>query len=168
MAAGRGAHLRAEKRISEASGGRPVVTSAGALVDGVHSLGAQRVALIAPYLPALTTLLIDYLAGHAIEVVDSLSLGVADNCAVGRLDASHLPRLTDRLDLRRADAIVLSACVQMPSLPAIDAAQERTGLPVLSAATATARALLDVLDVPAEIPGGGALLAERVSGRAAG
>jgi maleate isomerase len=168
MAAGPGAHLRTEKRLSESAGGRPVVTSAGALVDGVHSLGAQRVALIAPYLPALTTLVIDYLAGHEIEVVDSLSLGVADNCAVGRLDASHLPRLTDQLDLRRADAIVLSACVQMPSLPAIDAAQERTGLPVLSAATATAGALLDVLDVPAEIPGGGALLAERVSGRAAG
>ena len=94
MAAGRGAHLRAEKRLSEAAGGRPVVTSVGALVDGVHSLGAQRVALIAPYLPALTTLVIDYLAGHEIEVVDSSSLGVADNCAVGRLDASHMPRLT--------------------------------------------------------------------------
>jgi maleate isomerase len=168
MAAGRGAHLRAEKRLSEAAGGRPVVTSAGAFVDGVHSLGAQRVALIAPYLPALTTLVIDYLAGHEIEVVDSLSLGVSDNCAVGRLDPSHLPRLTDQLDLRRADAIVLSACVQMPSLPAIDAAQERTGLPVLTAATATARGVLGALDLPAEIPGGGALLAERVSGRAAG
>jgi maleate isomerase len=168
MAAGRGAHLRAEKRISEASGGRPVVTSAGALVDGVHSLGAQRVALIAPYLSALTTLVIDYLAGHEIEVVDSLSLGVADNCAVGRLDASHLPRLTDQLDLRRADAIVLSACVQMPSLPMIEAAQERTGLPVLTAATATARGVLGALGLPAEVPGAGALLAERVSGRAAG
>ena len=168
MAAGRGAHLRAEKRLSEAAGGRPVVTSAGALVDGVHSLGAQRVALIAPYLPALTTLVIDYLAGHDIEVVDSLSLGVADNCAVGRLDASHLPRLTDQLDLRRADAVVLSACVQMPSLPMIEAAQGRTGLPVLSAATATARGVLEAVGLPAEIAGGGALLAERVNGRAAG
>ena len=168
MAAGRGAHLRAEKRLSEAAGGRPVVTSAGALVDGVHSLGAQRVVLIAPYLPALTTLVIDYLAGHDIEVVDSLSLGVADNCAVGRLDAAHLPRLTDQLDLSRADAVVLSACVQMPSLPMIEAAQARTGLPVLSAATATARGVLEALGLPAEIPGGGALLAERVSGRAAG
>jgi len=111
---------------------------------------------------------IDYLAGHEIEVVDSLSLGVADNCAVGRLDPSHLPRLTDQLDLRRADAVVLSACVQMPSLPMIEAAQERTGLPVLSAATATARGVLGALGLPAEIPGGGALLAERVSGRAAG
>ena len=125
-------------------------------------------ALIAPYLPTLTTLVIDYLAGHEIEVVDSLSLGVADNCAVGRLDASHLPRLTDQLDLRRADAVVLSAFVQMPSLPAIDTAQERTGLPVLSAATATARGLLGALGKPAEISGAGALLAERVSGRAAG
>ena len=54
---------------------------------------------------------------------------------------------------------MLSACVQMPSLPAIEAAQQRTGLPMLSAATATARELLISLGLDPVIPGAGALLA---------
>ena len=102
--------------------------------------------------------MVDYLAAEEIEVVDSISLGVTDNRAVGRLDPNNLVPLTDQLDLARAEAVVLSACVQMPSLPAIETAQDRTGLPTLSAATATARALLETLGLDPAIPGGGALL----------
>jgi maleate isomerase len=46
----------------------------------------------------------------------------------------------------------------MPSLAAIPAAEQRTGLPVLTAATATTRALLDRLGLEPDVPGGGALL----------
>jgi hypothetical protein len=47
--------------------------------------------------------------------------------------------LIARLDLSRAEASVVSACVQMPSLAAVQVAQDLTGLPTLSAATATTR-----------------------------
>jgi maleate isomerase len=67
--------------------------------------------------------------------------------------------LTDRLDLTDAEAVVVSACVQLRSLAAVQVVQERTGLPALSAATATTRALLDARDLDPVIPGGGALLA---------
>ena len=53
---------------------------------------------------------------------------------------------------------MLSACVQMPSLRSIEAAQDRTGLPTLSAATATTRMLLAALDVEPTVPGAGAVL----------
>lgn len=49
---------------------------------------------------------------------------------------------TETEDLSRADAIVPSACVPMPSRSALTAAQRWTGSPTQSAATATARALL--------------------------
>ena len=42
---------------------------------------------------------------------------------------------------------MLSACVQMPSLPAIPLVERRTGLPTLSAATATAHQLLAALEL---------------------
>ena len=64
----------------------------------------------------------------------------------GRLDPLNPLTFLERLDLRQAEALVLSACVQMPSLAAIEAAQELTGLPTLSAATATAAALLVTLE----------------------
>jgi len=162
MASGPGAHQAAGARLAAAAGGEtPVVTSAGALIDGIRTLGARRVAMITPYAPALTDKVIDYLADAGIEVVDSISLGVTDNRAVGRLDPAGLVSLTEQLDLSRAEALVLSACVQMPSLPAIEEAQRRTGLPTLSAATATARGLLVELGLDPVVTGAGALLAGR-------
>lgn len=162
MASGPGAHLAAETDlVAAAGGGTPVVTSAGALIDGIRSLGARRVAMIAPYAPALTDRVVAYLADAGIEVVDAISLNVTDNRAVGRLDPANLVTLTDRLDLSRSDAIVLSACVQMPSLSALSAAQHRTGLPTLSAATATARSLLLALGREPVLPDAGALLESR-------
>ena len=102
--------------------------------------------------------MIEYLTRSGIEVVDAISLEVADNLEVGRLDPCNLPEIAEGLDLSHADALVLSACVQMPSLPAIDIAEQRFGLPVLSAATATTRAILNALELEAAIPGAGALL----------
>src|SRR5262249_44059464 len=129
MAAGPRYHLSAEERLARtanANGGpAPVITSAGALVDGIQALGARRVALIAPYLRPLTQLVVDYLTDFGIDVVDSVSLEVADNLEVGRLDPLQLPSIAERLDLSHADALVLSACVQMPWLPAIPHAEQR-------------------------------------------
>jgi maleate isomerase len=168
MAAGPGAHRRAEQRLSHrasADGNVRVVTSAGALGEGIRRLDVSRIALIAPYLPALTERVIAYLADLGIEVVDHIGLGIPDNRAVGRLDPFALLRLLPELDLHRAEALVLSASVQMPSLPAIVAAEEMTGLPVLSAATATALALLETLRLDPMIEGAGALLGGRAAAR---
>lgn len=162
MAAGPGAHQRAERRLSAVAAavgsGATVINSAGALVTGIRAVGAGRVALIAPYQPPLTRMVVDYLADLGIEVVDEVSLGVADNRAVGRLDPANLIRLVGQLDVRRAEAVVLSACVQMPSLPVIPQVEKLTGLPVLSAATATARQVLGTLGLEPAIDGAGALL----------
>ena len=163
MAEGPGAHEVAEARLAAAARtaghAMPVVTSAGALLAGLSALGARRVALIAPYLEPLTGKVCDYLAGSGVEVVDRISLGVADNVEVGRLDPERLPELARKLDIGDADAVVLSACVQMPSLPAVPVVEKELGLPVLTAATATVHQVLTRLGLSTRIPGAGALLA---------
>ena len=45
-------------------------------------------------------------------------------------------------DVTDADAVVLSACVQMPSLPAVPVVEKELGLPVLTAATSTVHQVL--------------------------
>jgi maleate isomerase len=149
MADGPGAHEAAEARLADtlASGGcsAPVTSSAGALVRGLLRLGAARVAIVAPYVKPLTQLVINYLAAYGIDVVCSVSLGVSDNVEVGRLDAGQLVAHARRMDLASADAVILSACVQMPSLSALAAARSEFRRPVLSAATATADELLTLL-----------------------
>ncbi|MGW3107930.1 aspartate racemase/maleate isomerase family protein [Streptomyces sp. NPDC001100] len=115
----------------------------------------------APYLKPLTQLVADYIEDAGIEVVDALSLEVPDNLAVARLDPADLREHWRRLDLSRADALVLSACVQMPSLASIQPVEEAAGLPVLSAATATAYRALVEPGLPAVVPGAGSLLSGR-------
>jgi maleate isomerase len=163
MAEGKGAHEAAEERLADALEATdspvPVTSSAGALVRTLQRLGAEQVTIVTPYLKPLTGVVIDYLAAYGIRVVDSVSLEVADNVEVGRLDPARLIEYAKGLRLTRADAVVLSACVQMPSLTVIDEAGRELGLPVLSAATATAREVLTLLGEEPVIPGAGAALA---------
>jgi maleate isomerase len=137
----------------------PVVSSAGALVDALHALGARRIGIVAPYLKELTRLVADYIEEAGIEVGDAVSLEVSDNQAVAALDPEDLKTHWRRLDLRDCDALVLSACVQMRSLEAIEEVEQASGLPTLSAATATTWAILRALEVEPVAPGAGALLA---------
>ncbi|NHD15945.1 MULTISPECIES: maleate cis-trans isomerase family protein [Actinopolyspora] len=166
MAEGAGAHERVERELGAVTTRRgapcPVVSSAGALVRTLLDLNLRRVTVVAPYVPALTGMVLEYLSGYGITVVDSLSLGVADNREVGRLDPAGLPELAERLDRTRVDGVVLSACVQMPSLSAVEPVQRALGLPVVTAATATARELLSATGTTTRIPGGGAALDEEV------
>ena len=80
-------------------------------------------AIATPYLRPLTQAVIEYLEDAGVEVVDLVSLEVPDNLAVARLDPADLLEHYRKLDLSRADALVLSACVQMPSLPSIQPVQ---------------------------------------------
>jgi maleate isomerase len=161
MAEGPGAHRRAEAALEATLAAEgapaPVVSSAGALVDTLRELDARRIALIAPYLPDLTRRVCDYVAAEGVAVAAAHSLAVADNGAVGNLDPWRLLEIADRLP-RDVDAVVLSACVQMPSLAVIDAAEARLGRPVLSSATATVYQTLRRLGLPPLAPGAGRLL----------
>jgi maleate isomerase len=164
MAQGKGHHRVVEDQIqatlAEHDVFAPVVSSAGALLDALHAIGAQRIAIVTPYVRSLTDLVVEYLADASIEVHDAVSLEVSDNRAVAALDPARLPDHVRRLDLTGCDALVLSACVQMPSLPVIAQVERACGLPTLTAATATTWAVLHAVGVPAVVPGAGALLAE--------
>jgi maleate isomerase len=163
MAQGPGHHRVAEAELAEALAGEgvdaPVISSAGALLAALQALGARRIAMVTPYRKPLTALVAGYLEEAGIAVQDALSLEVEDNVAVGALDPMDLVGHAARLDLTGCDALVLSACVQMPSLAAIEPVEEACGLPVLSAATATAFSLLRALGVEPRVPGAGRLLA---------
>lgn len=165
MSMGKGYLCRSERRLHEVTlkegCGVPVVTSAGALVDGLKTLGASKVAMLAPYLKPLTRLVADYLEAEGIAVVDSISLEIADNVEVGRRDPMALLEIYKDLKLDGADALVLSSCVQMPSLPAIPAVERECGLPVVSAAVCTTHQMLRRLGLETYVPGAGALFSGR-------
>ena len=157
-----GFHREAEERLCrltvENGAPAPVVSSAGALVEAVHALGATRIALVAPYTKPITELVVDYLTKSGLDVVDFVSLEVANNLEVGRIDPMKLVDIAAGLDVSRAEVVILSACVQMQSLPAIELAERRLERPVISAGTATVFRLLQELQLEPVVPRAGRLL----------
>lgn len=162
MAMGHGYHRVSQERLAAVATGNqgqaPVVSSAGALVDGLRILGAKRIALVAPYMVPLTKLVIDYIENEGFEVVHWRALEIPDNLEVGRHDPARLPGIIAEMPTSDVDVIVLSACVQMPSLQAIAQVEATTGKPVITAAAATVYAMLRQLGLDPIVPGAGALL----------
>ena len=162
MAMGRGYHRVSQARLTRhtaANGGEaPVVTSAGALVDALKVMKARRVVVVAPYMKALTELVVDYIRSEGFDVIDYRALEIPDNLDVARHDPVLLPAIVQSMRYQDADVVVLSACVQMPSLSVVPMVEALTGKPVVTAAIATTFAMLSQLGLKRVVPGAGALL----------
>jgi len=91
-------------------------------------------------------------------VVDNENLNIADNVTVGEQPEEVTYALVRRLDLGRAEGVLIS-CAQLPSAGVIDRLERELGRPVLSTNTATLWALFRRLGRPARITGYGQLLA---------
>jgi maleate isomerase len=165
MSMGKGYHRDSEARLSQRmkdeGHAAPVITSAGALVDELKLAGVQSVSLVTPYIEPLTNLVVDYIRHEGIRVVDSIALCIADNLAVGRREPGALLDDITRLNTKGVDAVVISACVQMPSLSAIQAAEDALGLPVTSAAACTARSMMRALKLEPVASNTGYFLSEK-------
>lgn len=162
MASGRGEHRSTEFAVAEqlATGGSgaKVLSSAGALLRALTDLRARRIALVMPYLKPLAQTVVDYVEAEGFTVTGWRALEVADNADVGCITGDRVMQAARELDLTDVDALVISCCVQMPSLDLIQAAEDEFGLPVLSAATAGAYSILRAVGLPVDIPGAGSLL----------
>jgi maleate isomerase len=165
MSMGKGYHCQSERRLHEVTtregAPTPIVTSAGALVHGLKALGARKIAMVAPYMRPLTELVAAYLEDEGLQVVDAISLEIPDNVEVGRRDPMALVDIYKQLTLDGADVLVLSSCVQMPSLPAIPLVERECGRPVVSAAVCTTYQMLQKLGLRTYVPDAGALLSGR-------
>ena len=109
----------------------------------------------------LTQLVKGYIEAEDIEVLDTISLAVSNNIQVGSRDPLALTEISKGLKVHGADAVVISACVQMSSLEAIPPDEAGLGLPVVSAAICTTCHMLKRLGLEAKVPDAGALLSGR-------
>jgi maleate isomerase len=166
MSMGEGYHRQSQARLQEVTRREtgsviPVVTSAGALVDSLQVMGAKKIAMVAPYMKALTCMVADYIEAEGVTVVDRIALEIPDNLEVGRRDPLALCTIYKDLQLGGIDVLVLSSCVQMPSLAAVPIVEQECGLPVVSASIATTYQMLKQLGLKTSAPNAGALLSGR-------
>ena len=82
MSMGHGYHRVSQERLHgrtiENGNPAPVVTSAGALVEGLEALGAKSVAVVAPYMKPLTQMVVDYIEHEGVAVQDWLALEIPE------------------------------------------------------------------------------------------
>ncbi len=167
MSMGLGYHPESTEKLAQATSDNgcptPVLNSAGALIDTMKEKGFKKVSIICPYMKPLSKVVVEYIENEGIEVQDFLALEISDNLKVARQDPTAPAELWRKLDVRGVDAIVASACVQMPSLPAIEMIERASGLPTISAAIATTRQILQNLGLTKIAPGGGVLLSDHLA-----
>ena len=112
--------------------GVPAVTTAGALVEAIHAIGAKRVAFTSPYVKALSAEAIDYLFKSKIDVVNEVvferELNSLEQNALTPQDAYNMALKADHPD---AEAIVIS-CTDYRALEALPAIEKKLHKPVIT------------------------------------
>jgi maleate cis-trans isomerase len=132
------------------AGAPAALTTAGALVDGLGSLGARRVAVVTPYVDDLTRLLEEFLAAHGIETVSSVGLGLLGQ--IWRVSYEEVVRAVQAADRPEAEAVFIS-CTNLATYDVIAPLERLLGKPVLTANQVTMWAALRAVGQRAVGPG---------------
>jgi len=162
MSMGMGYHRESELRLAKCTqlneASAPIVTSAGALIEGLTALKAKRIALLSPYMKPLAETVVAYIEHEGFCVTDWHTLEIPNNLEVAAQNPINLKKHITNLDLEGIDVLVISACVQMPSLSVIETVENELNIPVISAAVCTAYCMLKALGLETRVPNAGTLL----------
>ena len=117
----------------EAKLGYPIVTAAEAIVSAFEALGANRIAILAPYPEWLVERGVEYYRGKGLDVVDvqRIDTGSGDTRTIYGLSVRDAIAALPNVDLANADALLLSG-TGMPTLAAIARSEELAGKPIIS------------------------------------
>jgi maleate isomerase len=124
------------ERLGEVSG-RPVVTTANAMVKVLERSGARRVAVVTPYKDEVNQQLIRYIQASGIEVDRLNAIPVNNTDELGRVSADEVDAMARRTVTDRHDALFI-ACSQLPTLDILQGLRRDLGITVWSSIAATA------------------------------
>jgi maleate cis-trans isomerase len=117
--------------------GKPVVTTANAMIEVLRFLGARRVAVVTPYLDAVNERLRAYLEQSGIAVTKLASFKAATTEELATITTLQITALARNAMSADSDAIFI-ACSQLPTLAILDKLENEFGKPVWSSIRATA------------------------------
>lgn len=151
-----GAVVIGEEVIAAAIGsvrpGVAVFTPAGAAVDALRFLGVRRIALLTPYTHQTSAPMTDHFISAGLDVMQTVSLEMADDRDIARLAASAIRSAALRADHPDAEALFIS-CTALPVLPLIDEIEAALGKPVITSNQALGWAMLGAAGVQRRGPG---------------
>jgi len=143
-------------RLQERLNGLPVITTSGACLEALKTLGAKRIGLVTPYLAGVTELERVFLEANGFEVTSVQNLNLDDPWKIAHIDNSVLSEMAARACESKPDALFLSCCA-LAYMDAIDSTEKRLGVPMVTSNQATLWAILDALNMRGNVPGAGIL-----------
>lgn len=138
-----------ERRIieSQAHRGYPILTATEAIRRQLARLCARRIALVGPYPTWLLDAATHFWSAHGLEVTLVRRVETAsaeDTNTIYQLGSADALQVVRSLPHFEADALLLTG-TGMPTLPVLEEARERVGMPVLTSNLALIEEALEVL-----------------------
>lgn len=132
-------------RIAEITG-KPVVTTARAMVSILQEVRAKEIALLTPYPDRVNERLMVFLTDADIRVRRLDSFRVDDVEELGRIRSDAVAERARAVMDRGCDALFI-ACSQLPTFDILDGLQAEFGRPAWSSIKATARQVCHAFDL---------------------
>ena len=146
------------KRRLEETAGVPAITTAGAVVEGLKTLEAERVSVFTPYTDMVNMHERTFLEAHGYKVDIIRGLGLTDNQRIGRVSGEQLESFI--VPAPGSDAVFVS-CTNLPVVHLIEKLEEKHRLPFVTSNQATMWAALRGLHRN-NLDGYGALLGQHL------
>ncbi|TDD83961.1 maleate cis-trans isomerase family protein [Actinomadura rubrisoli] len=133
-----------------AAGAPAAATTSGALVESLRLLNATRVAVVTPYIDAVTDRLVSFLGEHGITVVSSVGMGLLSH--IWKVGYGEIVSAVSTVDGPDAEAVFIS-CTNVPTYDIIAPLEELIRKPVLTANQVTMCSALRAMGRSAAGPG---------------
>ena len=152
------------RRMQEAVGSTPVVTTATAVVEALRALGLTRIAVATPYVKFINEEEQRYLEQHGFQVTRILGLGIGENDPTERRMIQRQPpgvayRIAREAYTPDSEGVFIS-CTGFAAVPIVEQLEADLGVPVVTSNQATFWASLRRMGLADRIPGFGKLLKE--------
>ncbi len=117
--------------------GKPVVTTASAMIAALRHIGARRIAVVTPYLDLVNERLRAYLEQSGITVLNLASFRAETTDQLAAITPAQIRALARETMVPEADALFI-ACSQLPTRDIMPGLAREFGKPVWSSIKATA------------------------------
>ncbi len=146
----------------EDAAGRPATTAATAFVDALTRLGAENIAIGAPWSETMQKPMVEFMEMSGFKVVHSELDGFVASIELGRVGPERAYELALRTDRRDAEAILMPGG-NWPVMCIVERLEKELGKPVLVNNAVSLWAGLRLLKRADSIPGYGLLLRDHLA-----
>lgn len=146
------------QRLRQATG-LPAVLTSEALSAALRALGAKRLVLLSPYIPAVNRREVAFLEAEGFQVLSETGLGLDTNAQMAALPPEVWLELARQRRDERAQAYLVS-CTAVRSAEVIDELERELGRPVVTSNQALVWHCLRSAGIADRVRGFGALLCE--------